>query len=395
MSTSSSRERLIQAASELFLSQGINHTTTRQIANLAKVNEVTLFRNFGNKYGLLQAVLEEAPTFRTLDETLQQQAIATEDGREAVRLYASNLLHLLEEIPALVRSLIGEADQYPQENRQALGQRLDEASHYVARYLEQTMPSNLFPPVKLAGLLGATLIGYIVVESSSEEHHLWESRDDFLTGLVDLLLKAAVSSEIPNRPELNAMTSVTIVQDLPEPWVHQTLQQARAVSLQAHAMAYVLFAAGLEPDEMTKLTRSHHLSDKTQHTVQVGSRQVSVNQWILGKRYGSFVNNPLTKWLKSRKDETPWIFLKEGDIPITVSDVLKQWQTWTEGVPSASATSPVQAKQTWCVEMLTRGITLDNLSILSGWSPEQLKPYVLRAKAKAALEQARSLDQKQ
>ena len=53
-----------------------------------------------------------------------------------------------------------------------------------------------------------------------------------------------------------------------------------------------------------------------------------------------------------------------------------------------------QAKQTWCVEMLFRGMALENLSILSGWSVQQLRPFQQRAKARAALQQARSLDQK-
>jgi AcrR family transcriptional regulator len=45
------QQRLIQAAIQLFLAQGVTETTTRQIAELAGVNEVTLFRNFGNKQG--------------------------------------------------------------------------------------------------------------------------------------------------------------------------------------------------------------------------------------------------------------------------------------------------------------------------------------------------------
>ncbi|HEY9882666.1 MAG TPA: helix-turn-helix domain-containing protein, partial [Thermosynechococcaceae cyanobacterium] len=54
------RQRLIHAALELFAVQGVTDTTTRQIAELAEVNEVTLFRHFGNKHGLLLAVIEDA-----------------------------------------------------------------------------------------------------------------------------------------------------------------------------------------------------------------------------------------------------------------------------------------------------------------------------------------------
>ncbi|HEY9875305.1 MAG TPA: hypothetical protein V6D12_17875, partial [Candidatus Obscuribacterales bacterium] len=51
-----------------------------------------------------------------------------------------------------------------------------------------------------------------------------------------------------------------------------------------------------------------------------------------------------------------------------------------------------QAQQTWCVEMLMRGMNLEGLSILTGYNQEQLQPYVLRAQEKAALEQAIRLD---
>ncbi|NES25792.1 MAG: TetR/AcrR family transcriptional regulator, partial [Symploca sp. SIO3E6] len=53
-----------------------------------------------------------------------------------------------------------------------------------------------------------------------------------------------------------------------------------------------------------------------------------------------------------------------------------------------------QARQTWCVEMLMKGIELEDLSILSGWDTNQLQPYARRAREKAALERALRLDQK-
>jgi hypothetical protein len=44
--------------------------------------------------------------------------------------------------------------------------------------------------------------------------------------------------------------------------------------------------------------------------------------------------------------------------------------------------------------MLMRGISLENLIILTGCDRIQLQPYVRRAKEKAALEQATRLDHK-
>jgi AcrR family transcriptional regulator len=51
------RDRILRAAGRLFAYQGYHGTSTRQIAHLADVNELTLFRNFNNKEGLFWATL--------------------------------------------------------------------------------------------------------------------------------------------------------------------------------------------------------------------------------------------------------------------------------------------------------------------------------------------------
>ena len=81
------RQKLIDAALELFVSQGIANTATRQIANLASVNEATLFRNFGNKYRLLQAVIEETDIFHGLETTIKShlQSRSGESSPSSIR----------------------------------------------------------------------------------------------------------------------------------------------------------------------------------------------------------------------------------------------------------------------------------------------------------------------
>lgn len=418
--STSTRQRLIQAALELFVSQGVSSTTTRQIANLAEVNEVTLFRHFGNKYGLLLVVIEESPTFTNLGDALIRQLNPSSDLYQVLKEYGNICLHTLEQVPELVRSLIGEADQYPVQNQQALGQKLTEANRYVAQYLakviQQGHPNPHLPPEKLASLLNGLLLGYTVIEFTSN-HELWQDRDEFLENLVQLFLHGAVSltptasSHVESRTEPGVSSEGSILEtsgfanarailDLPATLVHTILQQARKLGHQDYALAYVLFGAGLSPTEIISLQKSHQISDTRRHILQVttarGGRQVPVNQWILGKRYGSYTNNPLTKWLKTRKDQSSAMFLNNASQPISEAEIQHGWQTWAEGLLTPEGQSPViaQAQQTWCVEMLMRGMSLENLSILTGWELAQLQPYAHRAKEKAALEQATLLDQK-
>jgi AcrR family transcriptional regulator/site-specific recombinase XerD len=394
---------LINAAVSLFAAQGVTETTTRQIAELAQVNEVTLFRHFGNKHGLLLAVISGSAVFKDLGESLRTQANQTGSTYQDLKDYASARLQALEQVPEFVRSLVGEAGQYSVENRQALGRGLTQANRYVAEYLATVMEREQLhvnlPAEKLASLLISMLLGYAVIEFTSEFHELWHDRDEFLENLAELFLNKAVSQEPPNIPERGGQAITEKVADLPANLVHLILQRAKKLGLRDYALTYVLFGAGLSPAEIVNLERSHQINDAHQHLLQItqgGVRQVPVNQWIVGKRYGSYTRNPLNQWLKSRKDEHSALFLNDAGMPIAEEEIKLIWRVLTEGLLTPEGQLPVieQARQTWCVEMLMKGINLEDLSILTGWDLTKLQPYARRAKEKLALEQALRLDQK-
>jgi AcrR family transcriptional regulator len=78
---SSTSDRIIDAFLELAADRGIDATTTRQIAEAAHVNEVTLFRNFGDKAALArQALRRRMPrlpdAFEGIDASSIESSIA-------------------------------------------------------------------------------------------------------------------------------------------------------------------------------------------------------------------------------------------------------------------------------------------------------------------------------
>jgi AcrR family transcriptional regulator len=394
----STRQRLINAARSLFTAQGVTETTTKQVAELAEVNEVTLFRHFGNKHGLLLAVISESPVFQELDESLKIQASQPASVHQALKNYCEDRLQALEKVPDLVRSVVGEAGNYPLENRQALGRSLTEANHYVAEYLATVMEREQLhthlAADKLASLLNSMLVGYAVIEFTSEFHELWVDKDEFLENLVALFLKGATNST-----SLGESISTEKVIDLPANLVHLILQRAKKSGLRDYGLMYVLFAAGLSASEIVNLERSHQINNPNQHLLQITQatpRQVPVNQWIMGKRYGSYTRNPLTQWLKSRKDEHAALFLNNEGMPISEEDIQRIWQILTEGLLTPEGQQPVieQAQQTWCVEMLMKGMNLEQMSLITGWNLSKLQLYARRSKEKLALEQAIRLDHK-
>jgi AcrR family transcriptional regulator len=398
---SQTRKRLTQAALELFVSQGVDNTTTREIANLANVNEATLFRQFGSKYGLLLAVIEESPLLANLETKLGQQFDTAGDSRQILRNYASVALNLFHQVPELIRSLVGESDQYSDELRRALKQKLAELNWATAQSLTLVMQSEPLdlPPEIVAHLLNALLLGHTVIELSSASQ---QEQDDFLQSLVSLFLpEAGLPHSSPETASVAAIerssVPVLAIADLPPAAVHAILQRAKQAGMQDYALAYVLFGAGLSPTEIVSLQKADQFSDSQQYLLQVqtqqGIRQVPLNQWILGKRYGSHTNNPLTRWLKQRKDDVPALFL-DADQPISEAKIQQHWHSWIENLPASSTPAVSQAQQTWYVEMLMRGISLENLSVLTGRGKAELQPYAQRAKQKMALEQALRLDRK-
>jgi AcrR family transcriptional regulator len=398
----------VQAALQLFAAQGVTETTTRQIAELAEVNEVTLFRQFGSKQGLLLAVMEEAEVFTQLGEVLGQQADQIHSLAQALEAYADAHLRALEQIPEFVRSLVGEAGHYPTENRQAIGRGLAQVHRYTVQYLTVAMSGEQVSRLsaqKLASLLNTLLLGYAVTEFTTEFHELWQNRESFIADLVELFL-ATNSVEVNSaeqainlaRVERN-VTVIEEVLDLPAPLVRTILQKARKSNPQDYALVYVLFGAGVSAEEIASMLRSHSIFDHQQHILQVPGkprRQVPLNQWIMGYRYGTYTKNPLTQWLKTRKDEQSALFIDETGKPMSETEVRLRWQEITTDIITPSGHIPriEQAQQTWRVEMLMRGMNLEGLSILTGCNLVQLQPYLRRVQEKAALEQAIQLDQR-
>jgi AcrR family transcriptional regulator len=375
----STKARLATAALELFIEQGIPATTTKAIAERAEVNEVTLFRQFGNKNGLLLAILTD------LDLTKPHQNHP--NLAATLETYSQASLQELDRLQNLIHSLIGEAKQAPPENRLALHQSLQQINQQLAQSLTgaiaQSHNQSHFAPTTLAGLLHSLLLGYALLQTTSDNPFL--SQADFLSSLVTLFLRGAIV------PEPQTVIAPHPINDLPAALVRDILQRAQRLGRQPYAFAYTLFATGISPTELLHLHRHHYINNPDQHLLQINQapiRQVPLNQWIALKRYGSDSNNPLHQWLKSRKDSHSALFLNPQSQPIiSLPELETLWQTITQDLltPQGHPPSLDQTQSTWCIEMLMKGIEPDHLSLLSGLTIEQLQPFIQRSQAKVAI----------
>ncbi len=105
-----SRERILEAAARVYAKHGFRGATTRLIANEAGVNEVTLFRTFGSKSALLEAVLMQQKAAAPVP-SLDANAEDLED--EVTQWIATSLAQLRSIRPLLIHSM-GEMDERPE-----------------------------------------------------------------------------------------------------------------------------------------------------------------------------------------------------------------------------------------------------------------------------------------
>ena len=105
-----SRERILEAAGRVYAKHGFRGATTRLIAIEAGVNEVTLFRTFGSKGALLEAVLEQQ---HEQGNAPSLPVDPVDPFAELTAFVAASLERVREMRPLLVHTM-GELDQRPE-----------------------------------------------------------------------------------------------------------------------------------------------------------------------------------------------------------------------------------------------------------------------------------------
>lgn len=134
MSPTDTETRIVEAAAELMAERGYTATTTAAIAEQAGVNEVTLFRRFESKAGILEAMAAVAAAARP--EFPPPDAVVEGDPRATLRNLA--VIEIRDAIASggLVLRLTLEARAVP-EVQQAMSEIASTNLQRMAGYLEQ------------------------------------------------------------------------------------------------------------------------------------------------------------------------------------------------------------------------------------------------------------------
>lgn len=130
-----SRDRLLEAAARVFAESGFRGATTRRIAEVAGVNEVTLFRLFGSKAQLLTEAMACVQP-QSCVCVLPRQPGDVE--RELVEWSTSHLTYM-RGIRTVIRRTMAELDEHP-EMRGVIAEAKAPYLHQLYEYAAKVRP---------------------------------------------------------------------------------------------------------------------------------------------------------------------------------------------------------------------------------------------------------------
>jgi AcrR family transcriptional regulator len=159
-SSEETRNRIFHATRQLLAKKGRRGTTTREIADLAAVNEATIFRHFGNKDALIEAcVLHYCPA----GDLAQLLPTLSGDLREDLRQIAQLMSDRMENLRDLIIATFMEEDQWAEAGSAAwrVPTMIKQAvTEYFARRVESGDIDC--DPVLMARLFMGSIFAYVI-----------------------------------------------------------------------------------------------------------------------------------------------------------------------------------------------------------------------------------------
>ncbi len=191
---SDTKEKLLEATLELISEKGYLGASTREIAQMAGVSELTLFRHFGKKERLFEEVLKSRtflPRLLHLLEKVQEMSC-----RDALETIGIRYVETLKERKRMVRIILSEFNTYPEKVRQVHMRFVRDMEKAVEGYLDGLRAEGKmreFDSGTAARMFLRTLFSHFIVEGVIKDRELSQAEvtrtvkefvDIFINGII-------------------------------------------------------------------------------------------------------------------------------------------------------------------------------------------------------------------
>ena len=192
---SETRQRIIQAAIKVFSEEGFVKATTRKIAAVADVNEVTLFRHFGNKKNLLAAVIQRHTDLSGLQRVLEEEL--TGDYRQDLQRLGMYLVTEMTREQDTMRLIMWESVHVP-ELKAVITQMPHQMRQMLMGYFRRQIEVGIVRPELEPEAIAQAFMGMFLVYGSKARRFLAEnsgiSIDVMVAQFVDILERGTASA---------------------------------------------------------------------------------------------------------------------------------------------------------------------------------------------------------
>ncbi len=137
------RTCILEAAADIFASEGYARATTRQIAAESGLTEMTLFRYFGSKQNLFAAVLEQY-AIRPSSDTLTDKNLSG-NYAEDMLFMGRHIMQIFLERREAMKIMLCESTHFP-ELQETLGQAPRQIRNMIASYLRRRIEAGDVKP---------------------------------------------------------------------------------------------------------------------------------------------------------------------------------------------------------------------------------------------------------
>lgn len=178
VSSEDRREQILDVAMSLFARQGFEGTTTRQLAESARVNEAIIFRHFPSKEDLYWAIIERKCQTSGRRAMLQQMLAGGGSDLEVFSGIAERILRRSKRDADITRLLLYTALERHELSDEFFRKHVAGQFELLADYVQRRIDEGAFRPVDPL-LAARSFLGMVIYYYLVEELFIGSRRSDF------------------------------------------------------------------------------------------------------------------------------------------------------------------------------------------------------------------------